>query len=93
MYVIFYTKATSEIVGFREDLSSPPMSESQIASLYLSDHGISDGSVGHAVLNDTKLTQFDVAKYLYNESTNSAIENPNYVPPAPEPEPTTEPTV
>jgi hypothetical protein len=84
MYVIFYTKSNSEIIGFRDDCSSSPMTEEQSLNTFLSDNQISDGSVGHAVLTHTKLTQFDRAKYLYDASTSSVINNPNYVVPTPE---------
>ena len=92
MYVIFYTKSNSEIIGFRDDSSSSSMTEEQMLNIFLSDNKISDGSVGHAVLTHTKLTQFDRAKYLYDASTSSVTNNPNYVVPTPEPTETTEPT-
>lgn len=87
MYVIFYNKSTSAVLGVRHDLSSPAQTEEHLLSLFLSDNKITDGSVGSAVLSGVKLDDFEPGKFLYNAATNTVSENPSFVPPAPAPEP------
>lgn len=90
MFIIFYNKTTSAILGFREDLSSPAPTAEHLLNLFLSDHKITDGSVESAVLFSVKLDDFDSGKYLYNATTNVVSDNLSYVPPASKP--VTEPT-
>jgi hypothetical protein len=91
MYVIFYNIATSKIIGFREDMSSPAWTLEEIAATFNRDNNITDGSVGHAAITKPSYSEFNTGMYLYNSSTKTISENPSYVAPTPpvfEPTPT-----
>ena len=89
MYIIFYNKSNSVVLSVKEDLAQPAPSEEQLFSTFLSDTGLTAESTCYAVLSGVKLDNFEPGKFLYNAATNTVIENPTYVPPAPESEPTT----
>ena len=86
MYVIFYDKTTSLILGFREDLSSPEPTAEHLLNIFLADRNITDDSITQAILLGVKLDDFESGKYLYNASSNTVIQNPNFVAPAPRPD-------
>ncbi len=83
MLVIFYTKANSEIIGFREDQSMPPLTAEEIANYFFLDHNNADNSIGYAVVVGHKFDAFNFDKFLYNASTGVISDNPSYVPPTP----------
>ena len=83
MYVIFYNKTTSEVVAFREELSSPAWTLEEIVATFNRDNNITDGSVGHAAITKPSSPEFDTGMYLYNAATNAISNNPNYVAPTP----------
>jgi hypothetical protein len=87
MLVIFYTKANSEIIDFRDDQSLPPLTVEEITNNFFLDHSNADNSIGHAVVAGHKFEAFNFDKFLYNESTGVISDNPNYVAPTPAPEP------
>jgi hypothetical protein len=79
MFVIFFKKSNSEIVGFRDDQSAPPLTEDEITNHFYSDNAIADNSVNHAVVPQQKFVSFNAGKYLFNTTTNTVSENPSYV--------------
>jgi hypothetical protein len=87
MYVIFYDIATSKIIGFREDMSSPARTLEEIVATFNRDNNITDGSVGHAAITKPSYSEFNTGMYLYNVATNTISENPSYVAPTPVPDP------
>jgi uncharacterized membrane protein len=88
MFVIFYTKATSEILNFRHDLSVPANPIEQLVNTFLSDNNATANSVGYAEVPQQNFVDFHAGKYLYNASTKTISDNPAFVPPTPAPDPT-----
>jgi hypothetical protein len=83
MFVIFYDKQSSEVLGFRHDLSTNPLTAIEVFARYLNDENKSQANTSHAEITFQNL-QFDKSKYLYNKVNNIINLNPDYIEPIPQ---------
>lgn len=87
MFCIVYNKSTKHIFHKRKDSSTPtPKTSSELFQIYLKDNNATDNEFAFA----ESLDQFDliVGKHVWNESTQTVEEDPNYVAPVETVEPT-----
>jgi len=94
MFVIFYNKATKEIVSFRNDTSVPqPMTAQYHFDRYCKDGNLDDNLFSFAEAEWNPELAIGSKTHLYNELTKQVQVNPNWVPLTPDPVPEITPTV
>ena len=89
MFMIVYKKSTKHIVSYRSDASTAPQSAAYWFSVFIKDNGLTSQEANDLAFVETApvTLAFDTDKYLWNESTQQAEEDPSYVPPPPAPPP------
>ena len=89
MFVIFYNKATKEIVSFRNDTSFPkPMTAQYHFDRYCQDGNLDPNLFAYTESEWDSNLKLGASTHLYTESTKHIEANPNYVQPELDLEPT-----
>lgn len=92
MFVIFYLKKTKEVIGFREDTSTNPISPDVAFLDYCENNNKDESTINFVELQYQNLSFAD-GKYLYDQINNEIELNPNYVEPVASTTKVTEPTL
>lgn len=80
MFVIFFNKQNSKLLGYRHHLSTNQMTAEEIFTQFCIDANVDKAATNYAEL-PFQILQFDKNKYLYNKITGGIDLNPDYVPP------------
>jgi hypothetical protein len=82
MFMCVYQKSDNIVVEIRNDSSVPQTTTAeQYFQIYVNDNEVDVNLYNYAEIPYQKIS-FNIGEYLYDQTTNSLVINPDWIPPA-----------